>query len=174
MYTYACQIDEKRLLLWKCTGKTIRLALIDASLLTEVALPEENQNELFFKADEQAILCSQTLFHMEEGTHTIDELKTFAIDAEILVFARYITSETHETNMYQAIYDFDFPHATVTVYPQKWFNENKNIDFGYQWITRVTKKDDGRIAGSGIRLGYFELDETNTDLDETYKTSSSL
>lgn len=50
MYAYACQIDEKRLLLWKCTGKTIRLALIDASLLKEVELPEENQNELFFQS----------------------------------------------------------------------------------------------------------------------------
>jgi hypothetical protein len=62
--------------------------------------------------------------------------------------------------MSRAIFAFDWLHHRVEVLPQDWFNQG-NYDFGYQWIIRVARRTDGTIVGDGIRLGSFELDETN-------------
>lgn len=54
---------------------------------------------------------------------------------------------------------------TVDLHPQDWFNQNLEIDFGYQWITRAARSNNtGRIVGEGIRIGRFELDESNRQL----------
>ena len=62
--------------------------------------------------------------------------------------------------MARAIFAFDWLKSQVEVIPQDWFNTG-NYDFGYQWISRVARCSDGSIVGDGIRLGRFELDETN-------------
>jgi hypothetical protein len=52
------------------------------------------------------------------------------------------------------------------IFPQDWFNMG-NYDFGYQWITRVTRDPETkRIIGDGIRLGSFMLDESMRNLDQ--------
>lgn len=53
----------------------------------------------------------------------------------------------------------------VFIYPQDWFNQDPKVDFGYQWITRaIRNKNNNHIIGEGIRIGKFELDETNRQL----------
>jgi hypothetical protein len=48
----------------------------------------------------------------------------------------------------------------VEVLPQDWFNHGE-YDFGYQWITKVARDShSGRIAGTGIRLRSFLLDDS--------------
>jgi hypothetical protein len=48
----------------------------------------------------------------------------------------------------------------VDVVPQPWFGNGK-FDFGYQWITRVTREHtQGNLVGDGIRIGAFLLDST--------------
>lgn len=57
----------------------------------------------------------------------------------------------------------------VSIYPQDWFNKDKNADFGYQWITRAVRKEsDGRIIIQGIRIDSFELDKTNRQIEEKF------
>ena len=47
------------------------------------------------------------------------------------------------------------------LYPQDWFNQADDMDFGYQWITRAVKNPrTGLIHTQGIRLGEFVLDKT--------------
>ena len=53
----------------------------------------------------------------------------------------------------------------VHIYPQDWFNKDNHIDFGYQWVTRATRNpNNGNICVTGIRLGTYELDETNQQI----------
>ena len=49
----------------------------------------------------------------------------------------------------------------IEIYPQDWFNRAKDIDFGYQWITRAERiEKTEKIIIQGIRLGNYELDST--------------
>jgi hypothetical protein len=51
------------------------------------------------------------------------------------------------------------------LHPQDWFNQDGQMDFGYQWITRAARNAaTGRIVGDGIRIGRFELDESDRKL----------
>jgi len=55
----------------------------------------------------------------------------------------------------------------VYVYPQDWFNKDKYMDFDYQWITRAARnQNNGNICVTGIRLGIYELDETNRQINK--------
>ena len=50
----------------------------------------------------------------------------------------------------------------IQIYPQDWFNKDTQMDFGYQWITRAFRNTStGSIFVEGIRLGKYELDESN-------------
>lgn len=49
----------------------------------------------------------------------------------------------------------------ILIYPQDWFNRAKDIDFGYQWITRAERiKGTDKIKLQGIRIGEYVLDES--------------
>ena len=46
----------------------------------------------------------------------------------------------------------------IRVVPQTWFT-NGSFDFGYQWVTRITRDPaSGNLVGDGIRIGEFLLD----------------
>ena len=54
------------------------------------------------------------------------------------------------------------------VHPQDWFNQDNEIDHGYQWITRAARDArSGRIVVDGIRIGRLELDESGRKLRES-------
>jgi hypothetical protein len=102
---------------------------------------------------------------VDEGTHAIAPPAAFDNLPEVLVLADYGSEKSdHFDKMYRAIFACDFKARQVTVLPQRWFNEGR-YDFGYQWITRVQREPvTGRIVGEGIRLGYFRLDASGTQL----------
>ena len=51
------------------------------------------------------------------------------------------------------------------IHPQDWFNQDTEVDDGYQWITRAARNmTTGRILIEGIRIGRFELDESDRKL----------
>lgn len=50
------------------------------------------------------------------------------------------------------------------IIPQDWFN-NGSFDFGYQWVTKLARNPkSGNIIGCGVRIGDFELDNSNRKL----------
>lgn len=63
------------------------------------------------------------------------------------------------------------PRASVyRLYPQDWFN-HADMDFGYQWVTRVVRNPNtGRIEGEGFRIPPFVLDKTMTKLEKLVDT----
>ena len=51
------------------------------------------------------------------------------------------------------------------IHPQDWFNKDPEVDYGYQWITRAARDmTTGKIVIEGIRIGTFELDESDRKL----------
>ncbi len=60
----------------------------------------------------------------------------------------------------------DLVAGHVKIVPQDWYNKG-NYDFGYQWITRVARDPvTKKLFGEGIRLGFFQLDDTGRQVQE--------
>jgi len=54
---------------------------------------------------------------------------------------------------------------TLRLYPQDWYNNDPNMDYGYQWVTRAARDPQtGKVHGEGIRLGRFVLDASLRNL----------
>lgn len=55
----------------------------------------------------------------------------------------------------------------IEIFPQDWFNRDKRIDFGYQWITRAERNlKNGRIHSEGIPIDPLVLDKTNRNIQK--------
>ena len=167
MYVYIQQISEEKLLIWKEINDKVRILLIDISKLDEIKNREfDEKDSTFYKLNESAIIYKYDLAKLKSGNHVLQELNKFNLENNILILFNYISDEKNKNEIYRAIYDINFKNNEINVYPQKWFNESDKIDFGYQWITRVSKNENGRIVGSGIRIDDFELDSSNMYLQE--------
>lgn len=67
-----------------------------------------------------------------------------------------------------ALVSLKFNEDKIETYPQDWFNQDEQIDFGYQWITRAFRcASTGSIFVEGIRLARYELDESNRKIKRT-------
>lgn len=110
-------------------------------------------------------LCSEfSLPHLSEGKHYITFPDEFTDIVEVFVLADYTDKKSNYFDeMYRAIYSIHFSEGVIEVYPQDWFNKG-NLDFGYQWITQITKRKDGKLCGNGIRIAEFLLDDTNIQI----------
>jgi hypothetical protein len=97
--------------------------------------------------------------YMKAGKHHISIPYDWSRFNETLVLADHEDFTVHH-KMARAIFTFSWAQRQVEVFPQEWFNTG-DYDFGYQWIAHVVRRKDGAIIGEGIRLGSFELDESN-------------
>lgn len=120
-------------------GRGAGLALMEApavSMYLRTDVIEQNISAVFPKElhamDELLILCdSSAIAPREDG-----------INANLALLV---------ANPKQSVY---------RLYPQDWFNSS-DLDFGYQWITRVARDPQtGRVHGEGFRLKPFELDDS--------------
>lgn len=101
---------------------------------------------------------------VEAGIYPLSVPHDWSRFEETLVLASHAETNGYD-KMSRAIFVFNWIKQQVEVFPQDWFNAG-NYDFGYQWITRVARRSDGSIIGDGIRLGSFELDETNRRINK--------
>ncbi len=97
--------------------------------------------------------------YMKPGVHRISISHDWSRFNETLVLADH-ENFSSDGKMARAIFAFSWAKSQVEVFPQDWFNTG-NYDFGYQGIAHVVRRNDGSIVGEGIRLGRFELDESN-------------
>lgn len=161
-YTYCQQIPNNQLIIWYTKTDEIKLYIIDAEKLSQIKEPYKK--DCPFMVNNSSIIHEFQFKYLESGQKTFEELKEFSYIGEIFVLAKYIPVKENKTGMYQAVYVFNFMEGNIEVYPQNWFNEDESIDFGYQWITRVSRNRKGQLFGDGIRLKKFVLDETNMNL----------
>jgi hypothetical protein len=165
-YNYLHILEDGTTLLWREDGN-IKFDCFHLSSLQQITNPLETAINL--RENKLGVSPIPTSQHWEISPR-LDEGTRFPIDApndwarfeETLVLANYADANGYD-KMARAIYVFDWHKQQVEVFPQHWFN-NGNYDFGYQWITRVTRQSNGKIIGDGIRLGSFELDDTNCQI----------
>ena len=166
-HCYARMLDDATVLLWRESGeKTERRIIFDCfalSALQRVADPLATAGEIREKKLGIAPLPTSQHWEfsprLEAGAHSLSVPHDWSRFEETLVLADCADTNGYD-KMARAIFVFGWSKRQVEVFPQDWFNTG-DYDFGYQWITRVARRSDGTIVGDGIRLGRFELDETN-------------
>jgi len=171
-YCYARVLNTGAVLLWReSRTKDDRLIVFDCfdlSSLQPVCDPRATGAEMRARGTGAAPLPSSEHWefspHLEGGVHSFSLPYDWSRFGETLVLADY-GDANGGGGMARAIFAFDWVKRQVEVFPQDWFNTG-DYDFGYQWITRVARRTDGTIVGDGIRLGCFELDETNRRVKE--------
>jgi len=173
---YVRRIDETRLLLWhdyqckpeEAQNSRLEFRVVDLDELKEfpnalVAVKRVRENkESIGLADTSGLISTFSTHALNEGRHQILPPVAFSGIEEVLALADYQDDDgpsDYWGKMRRAIYAVNFKLKQIDVYPQDWFNKS-NLDFGYQWITRVWRREDGRIEGNGIRIDSFILDST--------------
>ncbi len=168
---YARFLDNGRVLLWWEEGekdaKQITFTDFKFCDLISIADPVEaarqmrgNKSRVF--GTDPSKLKSFACF-LDEGEHPIDSPSDWAEFEETLVLADHAPGGNGYDIMHRAIFAFNWIGKKITVIPQDWFNNGK-YDFGYQWVTRVARRESGVITGEGVRLGFFELDDTGRNI----------
>lgn len=186
---YVQQLADDRLLIWHEEGRQqppainlnprIVFDLLTLTALVPVSKPESVAADLREKKDRIRFEggCAaryEIVTSIEAGIHAIAPPREFSELHEVLVLADYGPAELSSNywdRMSRAIFAFDFQSRQLEVIPQDWFNKG-GYDFGYQWITRVYREAaTRRILGEGVRLGFFRLDASGTQVEEWLRTS---
>lgn len=166
-HCYARILDDGTALVWRESGeeaeRRIEFDSFRLSALQCVPEPLTTAAEIRERKCGVAPLHSSEHWEftprLEAGVHPFALPHVWSHFEETLVLADHGDTNGYD-KMARAIFAFDWSKQQVTVFPQVWFNTG-DYDFGYQWITRVARRTDGSIVGDGIRLGRFELDESN-------------
>jgi len=168
---YARFLDSGRVLLWWEDGekdaKQITFTDFNFSDLSPITNPVESARQMRSNKSKSfgldASKSKSFACFLDAGEHPIDSPSAWAEFEETLVLADHAPGSNGYDIMHRAIFVFDWIGKKITVIPQDWFNNGK-YDFGYQWITRVARKESGVITGEGVRLGFFELDGTGRNI----------
>lgn len=168
-YSYTMPVNRSRILVWYEAGEppqpmagveTFLLEIADFSPLekktAEARMPRALAPKLIFNG---GLIASTTVpASLKPGVNRFVFPAPFETLPEILMLGN--NSSIPGSTMKRAIYCLRPNERAIEVLPQDWFNLG-DFDFGYQWITKVVRDPhSGRIAGTGIRLKSFILDES--------------
>ena len=179
---YACAITGHSTLLWReyradehapNDPAQIQFHLLDFVRLSPITDLESavaasdcrGRSGIYYNGD--AAAKQNYLAAFPPGTTNISAPDEFKRLGSVLVIADVGSSAGYDAPVHTAILDFDFQDDTVKSYPQDWFNK-ASLDFGYQWISRVWRDQEGRLCGDGIRIGEFRLDSTGRHVDGSF------
>ena len=174
MYSYAFVVNFETLLMWRAYEQGDGAQKISFHLL---ALPALKAIRDAAKAGKQTQFRGTGIYHestpidlwtcsaaFSAGENIVLSPPSFQRCREVLVLAD-LGKAASASPINIAVLAFDFAKQRVTCLPQDWFNES-DVDFGYQWITRVWRDQKGRLRGDGIRIDPFRLDGTGRHLDD--------
>jgi hypothetical protein len=168
MYVYIWRFSDQRFVVWFSEiprdgsdhlGGKVRFEIYSIEQLTPLSNIAPELQRL--KAKETAFVISsapiaQTTLrrNLEVGDNSIDFDPHFAQCRELLVLVSNSAWDSFTLNLW-VVKPAD---GCVSVVQQEWFIKGP-YDFGYQWVTRVTREPSTQmIVGDGIRIGAFLLD----------------
>lgn len=166
-YCYAQILEDGTMLLWREVGeKDTRRIVFDNFFLTDLR-PITDPLAIAAQMRQEKMAISQLAksehweisSYMKAGVHPISIPYNWSRFYETLVLTDHEDFSIRNRKAL-AIFAFSWTQSQVAVFPQDWFNTG-NYDFGYQGNAHVVRRNDGTIIGEGIRLGSFELDESN-------------
>lgn len=150
-YTYIKKLGENRLLAWHDFKKrnSIEFVVLNIKELEEITLtPTIFAGCEFISNTHEKIVLDKNFTESEYGITPCD------LDSVCVLSDN--TDRFDLSNVDRAIYDIDFRIGKVKVVHIEWFNKG-NIDFGYQWITRIEKISDDKYCGEGFRIDPFYM-----------------
>jgi hypothetical protein len=168
--SYLRVLDNGDALLWRARGeKESRRLLFDvfslASLapiadpLAAAALVRANGSDVSPIAGSEHWEMSPFL---AAGAHRLSLPHDWSRFTESLVLSGH-ANVSEPGKRADAILAFNWHKHELQIFPQDWLNDGR-YEVGYQWLTRAARQPDGAIVGDGIRIGCFELDETNRQI----------
>lgn len=175
-HCYLRILNDGKVLLWRESGeKSARRIVFDCFKLSTLqpvsdprAIATETRRGKLGVAPLKDSERWEVSPYLTDGTHPISVPHDWSCFEETLLLADHADVNGYD-KMARAIFAFNWINRRVEVFPQDWFNTG-NYDFGYQWIARVARRSDGSIIGEGIRLGHFELDETNRKVKKWFNS----
>ncbi|MGH9947151.1 MAG: hypothetical protein ACRD6X_08135 [Pyrinomonadaceae bacterium] len=185
MYCYVLAINENRLVVWYQRYdtvsirhvKTINFCFLDVADLKPIRnvqkilekLPNKpNDLEVHYESENRFEVPTD----LEPGTHSVVYPEEFSFTDELLIWG-YNTSELFRPSFGKnndlCLFILRPLSGTVEIIPQDWFNNSEDLDFGYQWVTRVARDvTTGRIFGDGIRISQFALDKSLRNVEKWF------
>lgn len=186
MYNYVSTLDRSALLVWNqrpMRGQSVNVSpvelfVIELDKLEPLSQPLDavyahlNAKRSFF------VVGGAPSARMELQTSNVDSfLQADFPDAmrsmgELLILCHSSGVPVTDKSVDLALIVAE-PRASVyRLYPQDWFN-HADMDFGYQWVTRVVRNPNtGRIEGEGFRIPPFVLDKSMRKLERRADTHS--
>ena len=168
MYNYIWRFSDQRFVVWFSEvprdgsdplGGTVRFEIYSIEQLTPLsnialALQRLKAKETSFVISSVPIAEARLQRNLETGDSSVQFDPHFAQCRELLVLVSNPSWDSTQLNLWV----IKPGSGCVSVVPQDWFIKGP-YDFGYQWVTRVTREPSTRsIVGDGIRIGAFLLD----------------
>lgn len=148
--------------LWYPNDKTIKIDILDPSTLSEFDIIKAVEIK---KSITRYYPFGKTISHVEINTNLPKGIHAFQFPNELLNCDEIFLIDGDNPEAPTApfkVFSVRPKESVIEVFPQEWF---KDADFGYQWITRVTRdKKTGRMIGDGVRIDAFELAEDGCNL----------
>jgi hypothetical protein len=176
MYTYIHpSTDATKFFIWnralaKDVGKPfLTIEMFDVSKLEH--LDKTDQTVLDFNKSKQTFRFGiQPTASMKYFIEPFTKEDSFSFPKEFKIFNPFLVITDYDELYKDArgygstlVLEFDPMADKIRYYPQDWFNKS-DADFGYQWITRAVRDNNGSINVQGIRISDFILDKTGTQL----------
>lgn len=181
-YWYACALGDEVVLLWRQykseslppgEAAEVQFRLLDLKALSPIedieaaVVTSDDRNRAGVYYNGKSLATQSYVAAFPAGTAKISVPEELIAVGNVLVIADIGSSAGYEAEVHTAILDFNFRSQVVTSYPQDWFNKG-SLDFGYQWISRVSGDQKGWLCGDGVRIGEFRLDATGRHLDRSF------
>jgi hypothetical protein len=156
----------------------VELFIIDLPALEPIATPLDPIYERLDAGDAFFVLGGATSANLElqvtdVGNACYAEFPDVMLSMqELLILCHSPMARTSDSSANLALMVTE-PRASVyRLYPQDWFN-NSDLDFSYQWVTRVVRDPNtGRIEGEGFRIPPFELDRSLRAVERVPNTNA--
>lgn len=176
MYCYVLPMGGSTILIWyemssrdtrAGNHKTMMFRIIDVDRLRIIEdIPavcdrlRSHDEHVSLESGDRA--CQAISTSLTDGQHRISFPSPFQQLNELLVLAHSTAPPPAERHllMHLRIWAIQPAAGTIEVIPQDWYNDS-DIDFGYQWVTRLARDPHSRrIIGEGFRIDPFELDDS--------------
>lgn len=180
-YCYAQAIDENSILVWyqkyeSGFSNSIDFVIFDAATLPVIsdvpgALEQMKARKLYVFHNDEKAKAFQIPTDRGAGVFHLGfppELKAFE---ELLILGHSNSAEIKSKrgscgNL--CLFVVKPKTSTYEVFPQDWFN-NGDIDYGYQWVTRVARDSKSRkIFGEGFRISSFVLENNHWEIEHLF------
>lgn len=177
MYCYVLPIDQGNFVVWyqgydpdsggyrnKINFHFLKVEELEPIPDIQSALNQIKEKNEYFVANSESHTIFALRTDFEPGTHEVEYPDELKFTEELLLWGHSTMNSFQPRfgkNSSLCLFLLRPRTNSLEIIPQDWFNNSDELDFGYQWVTKVARDPQtSRIYGDGIRISSFVLDET--------------